>query len=93
MLSYVHQRSESINFEQRRGGAVAPREMHCLCPVRPAVQMYTAVPIIPEKLEEFKRVESRQLEYRSITDPRVAEQGPSPNPFARKLDLGGGRRG
>jgi hypothetical protein len=62
-------------------------------PVRPAVQMYTAVPIVPEKLEEFKRVQTRQLEYKSITDPKVAEQGPSPNPFARKLDLGGGRRG
>jgi hypothetical protein len=56
------------------------------------VQLYTAIPIIPEKLEEFKRVQSRELQYRSITDPRVAEQGPSPNPFARRLDLGGGGR-
>ena len=62
-------------------------------PVRPAIQAYTFVPIIPEKLEEFKRVESRELQYRSMTDPRVKEQGPSPNPFTRKLDLGGGRRG
>ena len=62
-------------------------------PVRPAIQMYTAVPIVPERLEEFKRVQTRQLEYKSITDPKVAEQGPSPNPFARRLDLGGGRRG
>jgi hypothetical protein len=61
-------------------------------PVRPAIQAWTAVPIIPEKLEEFKRVQTRELQYKSITDPRVAEQGPSPNPFARRLDLGGGGR-
>jgi Pvc16 N-terminal domain len=61
-------------------------------PVRPAVQAWTLIPIIPERLEEFTRVETRSLEYRSITDPRVSEQGPSPNPFARRLDLGGGKR-
>jgi hypothetical protein len=60
-------------------------------PVRPAVAMWTSVPIVPEKLSEFKRVRTRQLEYRNIHDPRVREQGPSPNPFARRLDLGGGR--
>ena len=42
-------------------------------PVRPAIQAWTAIPILPEKLEEFKRVQSRQLEYKSITDPRIAE--------------------
>ena len=45
-------------------------------PVRPAVQAWTAIPIIPEKLEEFKRVQTRQLEYKSITDPRVTRPGP-----------------
>jgi hypothetical protein len=60
-------------------------------PVRPAVQAWTAIPIIPTKLEEFKRVQTRQLEYKSITDPRISEVGPSgPNPFAKRLDLGGG---
>lgn len=60
-------------------------------PVRPAVQAWTAIPILPEKLEEFKRVQTRQLEYKSIIDPNVQEQGPEPNPFlsARRLDLGG----
>lgn len=60
-------------------------------PIRPAVQAWTAVPILPEKLEEFKRVQSRRLEYKSITDPRISETGPSGNPFlgARRLDLGG----
>ena len=61
-------------------------------PVRPAVQAWTVVPILPEKLEAFTRVTSRTLEYRNIHDPRVSEQGPSPNPFARRLDLGGGGR-
>jgi hypothetical protein len=61
-------------------------------PIRPAVQAWTAVPIIPEKLQEFKRVQARKLEYKSITDPRISETGPSGNPFlgARRLDLGGG---
>jgi hypothetical protein len=61
-------------------------------PIRPAVQAWSTIPIIPEKLEEFKRVQTRQLEYKSITDPRVSEIGPSGNPFlsAKKLDLSGG---
>jgi hypothetical protein len=61
-------------------------------PVRPAVQAWTAIPILPEKLEEFRRVEQRKLEYKSITDPRISETGPSGNPFlgARRLELGGG---
>jgi hypothetical protein len=62
-------------------------------PIRPSIQVWTTVPIIPEKLKEFSRVQQRQLEYRNIHDPRVREQGPSPNPFARRLDLGGGRKG
>jgi len=45
------------------------------------VQAWTAVPILPEKLEEFKRVQTRQLEYKSITDPMVAEEGPSGAPL------------
>ncbi len=45
----------------------------------------------PMQLDEFKRVQSRQLEYKSITDPRISETGPSGNPFlgSRRLDLGG----
>jgi hypothetical protein len=61
-------------------------------PVRPAVQAWTAVPILPERMEEFKRVQTRQLEYKSITDPRVSEQGPTPNPFSKRLDLGGDKK-
>jgi hypothetical protein len=61
-------------------------------PIRPAVQAWTAVPILPSKLEEFKRVHTRELTYKSITDPRINETGPSGNPFmntAKRLDLGG----
>ena len=53
-------------------------------PVRPAVQAWTAIPILPEKLEEFKRVQTRQLEYKSITDPRITEQGPERQPVPRR---------
>jgi hypothetical protein len=61
-------------------------------PVRPAVQCWTAVPIIPERLEEFKRVQTRQLEYKSITDPKLSEIGPGGPLFlgqTRRLELGG----
>ena len=60
-------------------------------PVRPAVQAWTAIPIIPEKLEEFSRVQGRTLEYRNLHDPRGKETGPMPpNPFA---GLGRGKGG
>ena len=65
-------------------------------PVRPAIQAWTVVPILPEKLHEFRRVQTRQLDYKSITEPRTPmEQGPNGNPFlgARRLDLGGNRGG
>ena len=41
---------------------------------------------------KFRRVQERRLEYKSITDPRISEQGPSGTPFlgAKRLDLGGG---
>ncbi|MGE0867696.1 MAG: DUF4255 domain-containing protein [Kofleriaceae bacterium] len=60
-------------------------------PVRPALQAWTAVPIIPERLEGFQRVRTRQLDYRSMTDPRVHERGPSGQPLiGSRIDLGGG---
>jgi hypothetical protein len=34
---HPHERTVSLRL-QRRGGAVTPREMHCLCPVRPAAE-------------------------------------------------------
>jgi hypothetical protein len=41
-------------------------------------------------MDEITRVRSRELQYRNIHDPRVKEAGPAPNPFSRRLDLGGG---
>jgi hypothetical protein len=38
-------------------------------PIRPAIQAWTAVPIVPDKLEEFRRVRSRQLSVRKLTQP------------------------
>jgi hypothetical protein len=35
---HPHERIVSLRVA-RRGGAVAPREMHCLCPVRPAADV------------------------------------------------------
>jgi hypothetical protein len=32
--SHPHDRTVSLRIE-RRGGSLPPREMHCLCPVRP----------------------------------------------------------
>ena len=67
-------------------------------PVRPAVQAWTAIPILPERLEPFTRVQQRSLEYKNILDPApvpqkeigpAAEVAPS-NPFNRRIDLGGG---
>src|SRR5256885_1465051 len=59
-------------------------------PGRPAGQAWTAVPILPEKLEEFRRVQTRELSYKNLNDPRVSETGPTGNPFtsARRVDLG-----
>jgi hypothetical protein len=34
---HPHDRTVSLRL-QRRGGAVTPREMHCLCPVRPTAR-------------------------------------------------------
>ncbi len=61
-------------------------------PVRPAIQAWTAIPILPERLEEFKRVQTRTLEYKNTHDPRVKEAGPSGSPIARRLDLSGGSK-
>ncbi|GAB4514474.1 MAG: hypothetical protein Tsb0020_33000 [Haliangiales bacterium] len=39
-------------------------------PVRPAVQAWTTIPIIPEKLERFTRVTERSLSFRDLNDSR-----------------------
>ncbi|HET6610716.1 MAG TPA: Pvc16 family protein [Kofleriaceae bacterium] len=47
-------------------------------PIRPAVQVWTTIPIVPQKLTPFERVSKRQLAYRNITEPAgQTEIGPS----------------
>lgn len=46
-------------------------------PIRPAVQVWTTIPIVPEKLTPFERVGKRSLAYRNINEPGgEGEQGP-----------------
>jgi hypothetical protein len=64
-------------------------------PVRPAVQAWTSIPIIPEKMESFTRVKSRELSFRDLNDPlQQPETGPqrSTGILRRNLMGGGGRR-
>jgi hypothetical protein len=42
--SHPHDRTVALRIE-RRGGSVAPREMHCLCPVRPAGERARRTPV------------------------------------------------
>jgi hypothetical protein len=60
--------------------------------VRPAVQAWTAIPIIPEEMEPFTRVQQRVVSYRNLNDPsRSTEEGPDRALLTRRnLNLGGG---
>ena len=58
-------------------------------PVRPAIQAWTAVPIVPEKLEPFRRVEERRLAYRDLNSTTAEpELGPVSEGLAKR-QLGG----
>jgi Pvc16 N-terminal domain len=47
-------------------------------PVRPALQAWTSIPIVPEKIEPFKRVQERQIAYKNTVDPAAEpEIGPA----------------
>jgi len=64
-------------------------------PVRPAVQIWTTVPIIPEAMQPIFRVRRKQITYRDLNQPYAAgETGPENGPLTRRdLDLGsGGKR-
>ncbi len=54
-------------------------------PVRPAIQVWTAVPILPEKIEEFTRVKTRRLGYRNITQPSQDPDGRETGPGGEAL--------
>ncbi len=51
-------------------------------PVRPAIQAWVTIPIVPETMEPFTRVTERSVRYRNINDPnRAQEEGPDRNKF------------
>lgn len=57
-------------------------------PVRPAVQVFTAIPIIPESMTEFTRVTSPpELNYRDLNEPEGTERGPGGRQLLNKEDL------
>jgi hypothetical protein len=54
-------------------------------PIRPAIQAWTAVPIVPEKMEPFSRVQERSLGFRDINAPPGSiEQGPTLEDITRR---------
>lgn len=57
-------------------------------PVRPAVQAWTSIPIIPEKMEPFTRVQSRKLAFRDLNDPsQQSEVGPERSGISSRRNL------
>jgi hypothetical protein len=54
-------------------------------PIRPAIQAWTAVPIVPEKMEPFLRVQERSLGFRDINNPgSPIEPGPTQEDQTRR---------
>lgn len=55
-------------------------------PIRPAVSVWTAVPILPQKSERITRVTERSLNYRDINSPPTGgtERGPTREPLSRQ---------
>lgn len=49
-------------------------------PIRPSVQVYTHVPIIPETVTGFERVRERIIDFRDARRPGEAERYPTPDP-------------
>ncbi len=62
-------------------------------PVRPAIQAWTSIPIIPENMTPFTRVEERQIAFRNLNDPVQKPETTTPERkglFSRRdLSLGG----
>ncbi len=54
-------------------------------PVRPAIQAWTTVPIVPTKLEPFRRVEERRLAYRDLNGRGEPEYGPVGEGLAKSM--------
>lgn len=61
-------------------------------PVRPAIQAWTTIPLIPEKLKPFTRVTSRKMGFRDLNEPAQEPETHVSKPFSgRSLDLGRGK--
>ncbi len=62
-------------------------------PVRPAIQAWTTIPLIPEKMERFTKVTSRKLAFRDLNEPQQEGDTKIVKPLtSRSLDLGRGKR-
>jgi hypothetical protein len=54
-------------------------------PIRPAIQAWTAVPIVPEEMEPFRRVQERRLDFRDLNNPEgPVEPGPTSEDLVRR---------
>jgi len=54
-------------------------------PVRPAIQAWTAIPIVPEHMDPLRRVQERRLDYRDINNPTAPpESGPTGEGLSRE---------
>jgi hypothetical protein len=62
-------------------------------PVRPAIQAWTTIPLIPEKMQPFTRVTSRKIAFRDLNEPQQEGDTKVIKPLSgRSLDLGRGKR-
>jgi hypothetical protein len=62
-------------------------------PVRPAIQAWTTIPLIPEKMQPFTKVTSRKLAFRDLNEPQQEGDTKIVKPLtSRSLDLGRGKR-
>ncbi len=93
-------RGESFEDDYKMFIALAPKlDEHTLSrfwsniqqPMRPALHVFTVVPIIPQVVTPLTRVEKRQLVYRDLNNPQTTESGPDRMPFTRR-DLNLGRK-
>ncbi|ACY16157.1 Pvc16 family protein [Haliangium ochraceum] len=61
-------------------------------PVRPAIQTWTTIPLIPEKLLPFTRVTNRKLAFRDLNEPRQEDEQRAPEAEQHER-MGGGESG
>jgi len=54
-------------------------------PVRPAIQAWTTIPIVPETIKPFTRVRAREINYRNLNEPTDPETGPDRLLYSRDL--------